>query len=316
MKKTDKIYIAGHKGLVGSAFVRTLTRMGYDNLLLRTRAELDLMDQVATMNFFQKEKPSCVILAAAKVGGIAVNNAEPAEFIYENLIVQCNVIHSAFKASVERMLFLGSSCIYPRDANQPIREEYLMTGKLEPTNEPYAVAKIAGLKMCEAYNRQYGTHFVTVMPCNLYGPNDNFDLRTSHALPAIIRKFYEAKVAGLPKVEMWGTGSVRREFLYVDDLAEAGVFILESCSDSEPINIGSGKDVTISELVHIVREEVGYEGDVVWDRSRPDGTPQKLLSIDKIQKIGWSPRIGFRDGIRSTVSWYRDNRGRILETGR
>lgn len=313
MNQNDKIYVAGHRGLVGSAIVRALNRNGFENLLLRSRSELDLRDQRATEDFFHSQRPDFVFLAAAKVGGIKANDTERADFIYENLIVQCNVIHAAFKAGVTRLLFLGSSCIYPREAKQPLKEEYLLSGRLEPTNEPYAVAKIAGIKMCESYNAQHGTKFLSVMPCNLYGPNDNFDLETSHALPALIRKFYEAKKGGLSCVEVWGSGTARREFMHVDDLADACVFVIERYQQNEPLNVGFGSDVTIAELVQIIREEVGYNGDIVWDKSKPDGIPRKLLSSDRIAKLGWSPGITLRDGIRSTIAWYVDNRDRILK---
>lgn len=312
MNKDGKIYVAGHKGLVGSAIVRALEVGGYRSLCVRTRAELDLRNQDATIEFFNAEKPKCVILAAAKVGGISANSAKPADFMYDNLIVQCNVINAAFKSGVERLLFLGSSCIYPRDAKQPLKEEYLLEGRLEPTNEAYALAKIAGVKMCEYYNRQHGTNYFSVMPCNLYGPNDNFDLKTSHALPALIRKFSEARLNNVPQVEVWGTGEVRREFLHVDDLAEACVYLLETYKANDPINIGFGTDVRISELVQMIRDEVGYDGEIVWDRTKPDGTPQKLLSVDKMRKLGWLPKITLKEGIRNTILWYRNNRGRII----
>lgn len=312
MKQDDKIYVAGHKGLVGSAIVRALARSNFGNLVLRTRSELDLRDQKATEAFFIAESPKLVFLAAAKVGGIKANDTERADFIYENLIVQCNVIHAAFKAGVKRLLFLGSSCIYPREAIQPLKEECLLTGRLEPTNEPYAVAKIAGIKMCESYNRQYGMNYLSIMPCNLYGPNDNFDLDTSHVLSALIRKFYEAKKGGLPFIEVWGTGGVRREFMHVDDLADACLFLIDRYQQNEPLNVGFGSDVTITELVQIIKDEVGYKGDVVWDRTKPDGIPRKLLSNDRITKLGWSPKISLKEGIRSTIAWYEENRDRIL----
>lgn len=316
MNKTDKIYVAGHRGLVGSAVVRGLETRGYKNLLVKTRAELDLKNQSAALNFFMNEKPTHVVLAAAKVGGINANSSEPAAFMYDNLIVQCNVINGAFKSGVKRLLFLGSSCIYPRDAKQPLKEEYLLDGRLESTNEAYALAKIAGIKMCEYYNRQYGTNYFSVMPCNLYGPNDNFDLSSSHVLPALIRKFYEAKMIKKSNVEVWGTGAVRREFLHVDDLSDACIYLLEHYNGNDFVNVGYGSDITISELAQLICEVVGYEGDIAWDRNRPDGTPQKLVSIERITNLGWSPKISLREGIRNTVSWYRDNRDRILEFGK
>ena len=306
MKCTNKIYVAGHQGLVGSALVRVLLREGFTNLILKTRAELDLSQQAAVETFFHAEKPEHVFLAAARVGGIQANNVARADFIYENLIVECNVIHAAYKTCVRRLLFLGSACLYPKGAPQPLQEEYLLTGPLEPTNEPYAVAKIAGIKMCESYNRQYGTHFITVMPSNLYGPNDNFDLETSHVLPALIRKFCDARERGAPEVIVWGSGNVKREFLHVDDLAEACLLLMCRNDEVGPINIGSGTDLSITELVDLVCEEAGYRGRVSWDTSRPDGVSQKLLCPDRVRKLGWLPKISLRDGIRQTIAWYRE----------
>jgi GDP-L-fucose synthase len=305
MDKNSKIYIAGHRGLVGSAILRRLQQAGYSNLILKTRKELDLTVQKDVEDFFRSERPEHVFLAAAKVGGILANSTYPAEFIYNNIIIQANVIHAAYKYGVKKLLFLGSSCIYPKFAPQPMKEEYLLTGELEPTNEPYAIAKIAGIKMCQAYNRQYGTNFISVMPTNLYGPNDNFDLETSHVLPAMIRKFHEAKIDPSRRpVTLWGTGSPRREFLYVDDLADACVFLMENYSGSEIINIGTGEDITIRELAELVREVVEYDGEVIWDTTKPDGTPRKLLDVSRLFGMGWRPKVSLREGIRKTYEWY------------
>jgi GDP-L-fucose synthase len=312
----SRIYVAGHAGLVGSAFVRTLQQQGYRNILTRARAELDLTDQRAVGRFFDEASPEYVFVAAAKVGGIVANNTYPAEFIATNLAIQSNVISQARRCDVRRLLFLGSSCIYPRDCPQPIREEYLLTGPLEPTNRPYAIAKIAGVEMCWAYNRQYGTQYLAAMPTNLYGPGDNYDLQTSHVLPALIRKVHTAKVDGAPEVTLWGTGTPRREFLYTDDLAEAGVFLmnlpdaefstLAAREDGQAplVNIGCGEDLTILELAELVREVVGYSGALVLDRSKPDGTPQKLLSIDRIAALGWRPRTSLKAGIALAYADY------------
>jgi len=307
-----KVYVAGHRGLVGSAIVRALRSNGYRNLLLRTSKELDLRDSAAVQSFFQQNRPDYVFLAAAKVGGILANSKYPAEFICDNLMIQTNVIHSAYLAGVKKLLFLGSSCIYPKHAPQPMREDHLLTGPLEPTNEPYAVAKIAGIKMCQAYNRQYGTRFISVMPTNLYGPNDNFDLETSHVLPALIRKFHEARENQSPYVVVWGTGRPRREFLHVDDLAEACLFLMDHYDEDEPINIGTGEDLTISELVGIIKDVVGYLGEVKYDTSKPDGTPRKLLDVSRIRKLGWSPKIGLEEGIRMTYAWHKEHGVRNL----
>ena len=306
MRKQSKIYVAGHRGLVGSAIVRKLLAEGYENLLLRTKAELNLLCQSAVETFFEREKPEHVFLAAAKVGGILANKMEKADFIYENLQIQNNIVHSAWKNGVTKLLFLGSSCIYPKMCVQPIKEEYLMTGPLEETNDAYALAKIAGIKMCQSYNAQYGTNFISVMPTNLYGPNDNFDLESSHVLPAMIRKFHEAKLAGAPQVTLWGTGTPRREFLHVDDLATAIVYLMQTYDGSEIVNIGTGEDVTIKELAELIKKEVGYEGEIVWDTTKPDGTPRKWLDVSKLHALGWKHSIALQDGIRGTYSWYLD----------
>lgn len=306
MRKQSKIYVAGHQGLVGSAIVRKLLAEGYEHLFLRTKAELNLLCQSAVEAFFESEKPEYVFLAAAKVGGILANKTEKADFIYENLQIQNNIVHSAWKNSVTKLLFLGSSCIYPKMCVQPIKEEYLMTGPLEETNDAYALAKIAGIKMCQSYNAQYGMNFISVMPTNLYGPNDNFDLESSHVLPAMIRKFHEAKLAGSPQVTLWGTGTPRREFLHVDDLADAAVYLMRNYNDSEIVNIGTGEDVTIKELAELIRKEVGYEGEIAWDTTKPDGTPRKWLDVSKLHALGWKHSIALQDGIRGTYSWYLD----------
>lgn len=300
----SKVYIAGHRGLVGSAIYRELEKKGYNNLIVRTSRELDLKKQEAVASFFAKEKPGYVFLAAAKVGGILANSTYPAEFIYENLMIQTNVIHQAYLNGVKKLLFLGSSCIYPKFAPQPMKEECLLTGELEPTNEPYAVAKIAGIKMCQSYNRQYGTSFISVMPTNLYGPGDNFDLETSHVLAALIRKFHEAKINNRDYVELWGTGTPKREFLFVDDLADVCLFLMKSYDSSEIINIGTGEDLTIKELAELIRKVVGYEGDIKWDSSKPDGTPRKLLDVSKLSNLGWKAKTGLEEGIRKTYDWY------------
>jgi GDP-L-fucose synthase len=323
MNKESRIFIAGHKGLVGSAIVRCLEKDGYSGILARTRSQLDLADQAATRAFFERERPEYVFLAAARVGGILANSTYPAEFIFENLMVQCNVIHSAYLAGVKRLLFLGSSCIYPKLAPQPMKEEHLLSGKLEPTNEPYAVAKIAGIKMCEAYNRQYGTRFISVMPTNLYGPNDNFDLENSHVLPALIRKFHEAKERGAKEVVIWGTGNPKREFLHVDDMAEACAFLMGLSEDeyrslvtrhpSLLFNVGTGKDVTIRELAETVRDVVGFDGDLRFDTDKPDGTPRKLLDVSRLGEFGWRAKIGLRDGIESTYRWFLSHQEEIRQ---
>ena len=344
MEKNAKVYVAGHKGLVGSAILRALEKSGYNNCVVRSRQELDLTCQSSVERFFDEERPEYVFLAAAKVGGILANATYPADFIYQNLVIETNVIHAAYKYDTKKLLFLGSSCIYPRDCPQPMKEEYLLTGPLEPTNEPYAVAKIAGIKMCEAYNRQYGTKYISVMPTNLYGPNDNFDLETSHVLPALIRKFHLAKLAmqkdwegikknevifgripddfkrslGLdpktnlplensgeePEVVLWGTGSPRREFLDVDDLADACIYLMDNYDGSEIVNIGVGKDITIRELAELIAKIVGYQGKIRFDTSKPDGTPRKLLDVSKLSSLGWQPTIGLEEGIKKTYGWF------------
>ncbi len=307
MDKDSKIYIAGHRGLVGSAIMRRLEIEGCKNLITHTHAELDLTRQEKVEEFFREERPDYVFLAAARVGGIYANNAYPAEFIYSNLTIQTNIIHASYVFKVKKMLFLGSSCIYPKNCPQPMKEEYLLGGPLEPTNEPYAVAKIAGIKMCQAYNRQYGTNFLSVMPTNLYGPNDNFDLKTSHVLPALIRKFHEAKIKGQSEVEIWGTGSPRREFLHVDDLADACLFLMKNYNSSEIVNIGVGKDQTIRELAEIIAGLTGFKGSIRFDSGKPDGTPVKRLDVSKINSIGWRARIGMEQGIAETYKWYAEN---------
>ncbi|MDI9371024.1 MAG: GDP-L-fucose synthase [Synergistaceae bacterium] len=300
----DGIFVAGHRGLVGSAIVRRLERGGYKNLILATRSELDLTDQAAVRSFFEARRPDHVILAAAKVGGILANSAYPADFIHQNLAIEVNVIHQAWLSGVKKLLFLGSSCIYPRMAPQPIREESLLTSALEPTNEAYAIAKIAGLKMCEYYNRQHGARFISAMPTNLYGPGDNFDLETSHVLPAMMRKFHEAKENGDRTVTLWGSGTPRREFLYVDDLADACVFLMESYEEAEFVNVGTGVDVTIRELAELVRRTTGFEGEIAWDGSKPDGTPRKLLDVSRMKALGWSASVALEEGLKRTYEWY------------
>jgi len=307
MDKHSKIYIAGHTGLVGSAILRCLQSQGYKNFILRTHQELDLEIQRDVEDFFEKEQPEYVFLAAAKVGGIYANNTYPADFIYNNLIIQTNVLHSAYLHGVRKLLFLGSSCIYPRLAPQPMKEEYLLTGPLEPTNEPYAIAKIAGIKMCQSYNRQYGTNFISVLPTNLYGPNDNYDPMNSHVLPALIRRFHEAKIQGLPSVEVWGTGSPRREFMYSLDMADACIFLIENYISGEIINIGTGEDITIRELVSLISEVVGYKGEIRWDTSKPGGTPQKLLDVSRLHSLGWKPKTSLKDGLRFTCQDFLKN---------
>jgi GDP-L-fucose synthase len=297
MEKKDKIFVAGHRGMVGSAIVRKLQQEGFDNLVLRTSAELDLRSQEAVDTFFKEYKPDYVFLAAAKVGGIVANNTYRADFLYDNLMIQNNVIHSSYKHSVTKLLFLGSSCIYPKFAEQPIKEEYLLTGTLEQTNEPYAIAKIAGLKLCEAYRSQYGSNFISAMPTNLYGPNDNYDLQNSHVLPALLRKMIVAKRTQQPAVEIWGSGTPRREFLHVDDLADACFFLMQEYDGTEWMNIGVGEDVSIKELAELIKDIVGYEGELQFNTSKPDGTPRKLLDISRLQNRGWKATIGLREGI-------------------
>ena len=306
MDKNDRIYVAGHRGLAGSAIVRRLEADGYSNLILRTRAELDLTNQAAVTTFFQEERPEYVFLAAAKVGGILANAQYPAGFIRHNLLIQANVIDAAHQAGVEKLLNLGSSCIYPKHAPQPMAESVLLTGPLEPTNEAYAIAKIAGLKMCQAYRRQYGFNAITVMPTNLYGPGDNFNLETSHVLAALLRKTHEAKVNGRPTVQAWGTGTPRREFLHVDDLADAAVYLMQAYNSEEPINIGVGEDISIAELARLIADITGYHGQIEYDTSKPDGTPRKLLDISRIRGLGWTAQIPLARGIRDTYRWFLD----------
>jgi GDP-L-fucose synthase len=307
MNKSSKIYIAGHSGMVGSAIHRHLLNKGFDNFLLRTSVELDLRDQRAVNEFFEVERPDYVFLAAAKVGGIMANNTYRADFIYENLTIQSNIIHAAYATKVSKLLFLGSSCIYPKLAPQPMNEDCLLTGPLEYTNEPYAIAKIAGIKMCDAYRSQYGCNFISVMPTNLYGPNDNYDLHNAHVLPTLIRRFYEAKLTNEPAVTVWGTGTPRREFLYADDLAEACCYLMENYSEGGLVNIGTGLDVTISELAMIIKEVVGYEGTIVYDHTKPDGTPRKLLDVSKLTSLGWKYKTNLREGIEKVYEAYRTN---------
>lgn len=310
MKKDSKIYVAGHKGLVGSAIVRMLNNQGYTNLIFRDSCDLDLTRQSDTEKFFDNEKPEYVFLAAAKVGGILANSTYPAEFIYKNLTIATNVIHSAYKSGVKKLVNLGSSCIYPRMSEQPIKEEYLLTGLLEQTNEAYAIAKISAIKLCKYYNQQYGTNFISVMPTNLYGPNDNFDLSSSHVLPALIRRFDDAKSQNSPFVEVWGTGSPMREFLYVDDLADALIFLMvnKSYQDiGEFVNIGTGTDVSIKQLVEIIQEVVGYTGVIKWDTSKPDGTPRKLLDVSRLHSLGWKHKVELEEGVKLVYDWYKEN---------
>ena len=298
MNKTSKIYIAGHRGMVGSAILRNLEKKGFSNLIFKTSAEIDLRNTQAVADFFEKEKPEYVYLAAAKVGGINANNIYRADFLYENLMIQNNVIHQAYLSKVKKLLFLGSSCIYPKMAPQPLREDYLLTGLLEETNEPYAIAKIAGIKTCDAYRSQYGCNFISAMPTNLYGPNDDYDLENSHVLPAMLRKFHEAKIAGNPEVKLWGSGNPKREFLHVDDLAEACVFLMANYSDFGQVNVGIGKDLSIKELSELIQEIIAYSGKIIWDETKPDGTPRKLMDVSKINSLGWKAKIPLDEGIR------------------
>lgn len=307
MEKTDKIYVAGHRGLVGSAIVRNLKDKGYENVIGRTHKELDLTDQAMVRAFFEAERPDIVVLAAAKVGGINANNTAPADFAYENLQIQCNVIDCCHKFQVKKLLFLGSTCIYPKMAPQPIPEDALLTGPLEETNEAYAIAKISGLEMCKFYKRQYGDNFISCMPTNLYGPYDNYDLQGSHVMPAMIRKFHEAKVNNAPTVELWGTGTPLREFLYVDDMADACVFLLENYDGEQHVNIGTGKEVTIKELAEIVQRVVGYQGEIVWNQTMPDGTPRKLTNVDKLHGLGWMHKVELEEGVELAYQWFKDN---------
>lgn len=305
MQKNSKIYVAGHTGLVGSAILRKLKAEGYTNLILKTRDELDLMDQAAVAEFFKHKKPGYVFLAAAKVGGINANNTYPAQFIYENLQIQNTIIHNSYLNGVKKLLFLGSSCIYPRACPQPIKEKYLLTGPLEPTNESYAIAKIAGLKMCESYNRQYGSNFIAVMPTNLYGQHDNFNSDDSHVLPALIRRFHEGKINNSPSVSVWGTGAPRREFLQVDDLADALVFLMNNYDGKKILNIGTGEDLTIKQLAETIKEIIGYKGEITWDQTKPDGTPRKLLDVSRLHNLGWKHKTKLKDGIKMTYDWYK-----------
>lgn len=306
MNKQDKIYIAGHRGMVGSAILRALKAQGYTNFLLRTSAELDLRNQQAVADFFAQEKPDYVFLAAAKVGGIVANNTFRGDFIYENLMIQNNVIHQAYVNQVKKLMFLGSSCIYPKMAPQPLKEEYLLTGLLEPTNEPYAIAKIAGIKMCDGYRDQFGCDFISVMPTNLYGPNDNYDLKNSHVLPAMLRKFITAKHNNDASVTIWGTGSPKREFLHADDLAAACLFLMENYSDSGLVNIGIGEDISILDLAILVKKIVGFEGDILTDTSKPDGTPRKLMDVSKLSDLGWKAKIDLEKGIQKVYDEIKD----------
>jgi GDP-L-fucose synthase len=308
MNSLTKIYVAGHVGLVGSALVRNLQKQGYENLLLRTHRELDLTNQAAVNQFFAEERPEVVILAAAKVGGINANNTFPAEFIYQNLMISANVVHAAYLNQVSKLLFLGSSCIYPKLAPQPLKEDALLSGHLEPTNEAYAIAKITGIELCKFYRRQYGCNFISAMPTNLYGINDNFDLETSHVLPALIRKFHEAKIAQAPEVVIWGSGTPQREFLYVDDLADACVFLLNHYDGEKHVNVGTGDDLQIRELAVLIKKIVGYQGKIVQDASKPDGTPRKLLDVSRLHTLGWRARTSLADGIQAVYDWYVANR--------
>ncbi|TDP81567.1 GDP-L-fucose synthase [Halanaerobium saccharolyticum] len=307
MKKDNKIYIAGHSGLVGSAVLKKLNKNEYNNLIYKRSSELDLRIQKDVDEFFEVEKPDHVFLLAAKVGGINANQKYPAEFIYDNLMIQNNVINAAYKYNVEKLLFLGSSCIYPRNCKQPMKEEYLLTGKLEKTNEAYSIAKIAGLKMCGFYNKQYNTNFISAMPTNLYGPNDNFDLKTSHVLPALIRKFHEAKLNKDKEVVIWGTGKAKREFLHVDDLADALLFLMNNYNGEEFVNVGVGKDISILELAELIKDIVGYDGEIVNDLSKPDGTPRKLLDVTRLNDLGWEAQILLEEGIKDTYEWFKEN---------
>jgi GDP-L-fucose synthase len=307
LTRASRIYVAGHRGLVGSALVRALEKSGHANLLLRGRDELDLTDQRAVNEFFESQRPEAVIMAAARVGGIHANNTRPALFIRDNLVIQDNVIDAAYRSGVAKFVFLGSSCIYPKLAPQPIKEEYLLTGPLEPTNEWYAIAKIAGVKMCQAYRREYGFNAISLMPTNLYGPGDNFDLQNSHVLPALIRRFHEAKVRGEDSVAVWGTGTPRREFLHVDDLADAVLYLLHAYDAESIVNIGWGRDVTIRELAEHVMSAVGYTGRLIFDTTKPDGTPRKLLDVARLTDLGWRPRISLKEGIEGTYSWFKEH---------
>ena len=307
MEKTDKIYVAGHRGLVGSAIVRSLKRQGYESVIGKSHKELDLTEQAAVRAFFEKERPDIVVLAAAKVGGINANNTSPADFAYENMQIQCNVIKCCHDYGVKKLLFLGSTCIYPKLAPQPIPEDALLTGELEKTNEAYAIAKISGMEMCRFYKMQYGDHFISCMPTNLYGPHDNYELQGSHVMPAMIRKFHEAKVNGAPTVELWGTGKPLREFLYVDDMADACVFLLEHYDGEQHVNIGTGRELTIAQLAELVKKTVGYEGEIVWNGDMPDGTPRKLADVSKLHALGWTHKVELEEGIKLAYDWFKEN---------
>ena len=307
MNTESKIYVAGHRGMVGSAIIRKLNAEGFNNIVVRTSSELDLRNQQAVNIFFESEKPDIVVLAAAKVGGIHANNVYRAEFLYDNLMIEANIIHAAYKSKVEKLLFLGSSCIYPKMADQPLKEEYLLTGELEPTNEPYAIAKIVGIKLCESYRDQYGCNFIAAMPTNLYGPNDNYDLNNSHVLPALLRKFHTAKQDGNSTVEIWGTGAPKREFLHVEDLASACFFLLQNYNEKELVNIGCGEDISIKDLALTIKKVVGFEGELTFDTSKPDGTPRKLLSMDKLHGLGWKHQIELEAGIKKVYKNVLDN---------
>ncbi len=309
MEKNDKIYVAGHRGLVGSAIVRSLKKQGYENVIGRTHRELDLTDQAAVRAFFETERPDIVVLAAAKVGGINANNTAPADFVWDNMQIQCNIIKSAHDCHVKKLLFLGSTCIYPRMAPQPIPEDALLTGPLEETNEAYAIAKIAGMEMCRFFKKQYGDNFISCMPTNLYGPYDNYELNSSHVMPAMIRKFHEAKVNGDPSVELWGTGTPLREFLYVDDMADACIYLLEHYDGEQHVNIGTGKEITIRELAELVKKTVGYEGEIVWNRDMPDGTPRKLTDVSKLHGAGWHHKVELEEGVRLAYDWFWEHTG-------
>ncbi|MGR9048631.1 GDP-L-fucose synthase [Halobacillus faecis] len=314
MDFNSRIYVAGHRGLVGSAILRKLEREGYTNLVYKTSKELDLTNRDAVNNFFENENIDYVFLAAAKVGGIVANNEFPADFIRDNILIQTNVIDASYRYDVKKLLFLGSTCIYPKHAAQPMKEEYLLTGELEPTNEPYAIAKIAGIKMCQSYNRQYGTDYISVMPTNLYGENDNFDLETSHVLPALIRKFHEAKVEGKPSVEIWGTGTPKREFLYSEDLADATIFLMQNHTGNEIVNIGVGKDISINDLAVTIKDIVGFEGEITFNTSKPDGTPRKLVDVTKLNSLGWEAQTTLENGIKKSYEWYLKNEKAKIES--
>lgn len=308
MNKEDKIFVAGHHGLVGAAILRNLQAKGYTNIITKPRSKINLTNQVEVEEFFQKENPDYVFLAAAKVGGIYANSISPADFAYENLMIECNVLMNSLKFKVRKLLFLGSSCIYPKNCPQPIKEEYLLSGYLEPTNEAYAIAKIAGLKMCQYFNKQYGTNFICAMPTNLYGPHDNFSLQSSHVLPALIRKIHEAKISDSPFVDVWGTGRPLREFMHVDDLADACLFLMENYNDNDFINVGTGEDITIADLADTIKKVVGYNGEINFDPAKPDGTFRKLLDVSRLEQLGWKHKILLEDGIRQTYGWFLENR--------